>query len=131
MPHLTQDTVWESDKSTTKRHIQESQEVSPFQAGDQKAARHRSDNMASTNINKNIHNTQYIDDVEDEDDATEMAEYRIKPFEKWEKKQKYNLVLEHYQLSLRNDVRQTRIVKNIKTLISKGVSPSSAVCGTF
>ena len=38
VPHLTQDTVRESDKNTRKHHIQESQEVSPFPAGDHKAA---------------------------------------------------------------------------------------------
>ena len=38
VPHLTQDTTWESDKNTRKYHIQESQEASPFQAGDRKAA---------------------------------------------------------------------------------------------
>ena len=32
--HLTQDTTWESDKNTIKHHIQESQDVSPFPAGD-------------------------------------------------------------------------------------------------
>ena len=51
--HLTQDTGWERDKNTAKRLIQESQEVSPFPAGDHKAARHRQleDNMAKTNTN--------------------------------------------------------------------------------
>ena len=39
MPHLTQDTIWESDINTRKHHIQESQEVSPCPAGDHKAAR--------------------------------------------------------------------------------------------
>ena len=38
VPHLTQDTVWESDKNTRKHHIQDSQEVSPFPAGDHKIA---------------------------------------------------------------------------------------------
>ena len=38
---LTQDTTWESDKNTIKHHIQESQEVSPFSAGDHKAAMNR------------------------------------------------------------------------------------------
>ena len=51
LPHLTQDTVCESDKNTTKRHIQESQEVSPFPTGDQKAARHKHDNKVTTNTN--------------------------------------------------------------------------------
>ena len=35
-PHLTQDTTWDSDKTTT-HHIQESREVTPFPAGDHKA----------------------------------------------------------------------------------------------
>ena len=38
VPNLTQDTVLESDKNTRKHHIKESQEVSPFPAGDHKAA---------------------------------------------------------------------------------------------
>ena len=37
----TQDTTWESDKNTRKHHTQENQEVSPFQAGDHKAARNK------------------------------------------------------------------------------------------
>ena len=31
VPHLTQDTTWESDKNTSKHLIHESQEVSPSQ----------------------------------------------------------------------------------------------------
>ena len=49
LPHLTQDTTWESDKNTRKRHIQESQEVSPFPAVDQEAAIKRRDSMSDTN----------------------------------------------------------------------------------
>ena len=45
IPHLTQDTIWESDKNLRKFHIQDSQEVSPFPAGDHKAARNRQDSM--------------------------------------------------------------------------------------
>ena len=41
IPHLTQGTIWESDKHTRKHNIRESQEVSPFPAGDYKAARLR------------------------------------------------------------------------------------------
>ena len=51
VPHLTQDTVWESDKNTRKHHKQESQEVSPFPTGDHKAARNSHDSMAKTNTN--------------------------------------------------------------------------------
>ena len=46
IPKPTQVTILESDK---KHHIQESQEVSPFQAGDHKAARNRQDSMTDTN----------------------------------------------------------------------------------
>ena len=45
---LTQDTAWESDKNTIKHHIQESQEVSPFPAGDHKAAMNRQENITNT-----------------------------------------------------------------------------------
>ena len=38
VPHLTQDTTWESDKNTIKHNIKESQKASPFPAGDHKAA---------------------------------------------------------------------------------------------
>ena len=50
--HLTQDTLWESDKSTGKRHIKKRLEVSPCPAGDHKAAKHRQGNMSKTNTNK-------------------------------------------------------------------------------
>ena len=56
-PHLTQYTTSESDKNTIKHHIQESQEVGPFPAGDHKAAMNRQENKTNTkNINnKKIH----------------------------------------------------------------------------
>ena len=57
VPHLTQDTIWESHKNTRKHHIQESQEVSPFPAGDHKAARNRQDRMTLTKVK---HETQII-----------------------------------------------------------------------
>ena len=34
LPHLTQDTKWESDKNIRNHHIEESQEVSPNQQVD-------------------------------------------------------------------------------------------------
>ena len=46
--HLTQDTTWESNKNTIKHNIQESQEASPFPAGDHKAAMHRQKSMTNT-----------------------------------------------------------------------------------
>ena len=53
IPHLTQNTIWER-----KHHIQESKEVSPFLAGDHKAAINRQGNTTDkheTNITKKIH----------------------------------------------------------------------------
>ena len=47
VPHLTQDTTWKSDKITI-RHHQQDQEVSPFPAGDHKAAMNRRESMANT-----------------------------------------------------------------------------------
>ena len=52
VPHLTQNTLWESDKSTRKLHIQKRLEVSPFPAGDHKAARHRQDRSKTNTIKK-------------------------------------------------------------------------------
>ena len=48
VPHLTQDTTWESDKSTIKHHTQESQEFIPFPAGDHKTAMNRQDSLTNT-----------------------------------------------------------------------------------
>ena len=57
IPHLTQDIIWESDRNTRKYHIQESQKVSPFPAGDHKAARKRQGSMTITKhkYKKKIH----------------------------------------------------------------------------
>ena len=38
VPHQTQDTLWERDKNTRKRHIQKRLEVRPFTASDHKTA---------------------------------------------------------------------------------------------
>ena len=59
VPHLTKDIVWETNKNTTKRHIQESQDASPVPAGDHKAARHRQYNMAKANTNKKYPQNKY------------------------------------------------------------------------
>ena len=48
VPHQTQDTTWESDKNTSKHHTQESQEASPFPAGDNMAAMNRQESMTNT-----------------------------------------------------------------------------------
>ena len=55
VPHLTRDTIWEGDKNMRKHHTHESQEVSPFQTGDHKAARNRQDSITKTNNKKRIH----------------------------------------------------------------------------
>ena len=53
IPHVTQDTIWESDKNTRKHHMQENQEVSPFPACYHKAARNGQDSMTwNTKYNK-------------------------------------------------------------------------------
>ena len=48
VPHLTKDITRESDKNTIKHHTQESKEVSPFPAGDHKAALNRQESMTNT-----------------------------------------------------------------------------------
>ena len=48
VPHLTQGTIWESDTTTIIHHTQESQEASPFAAGDHKAAMNRQESMTNT-----------------------------------------------------------------------------------
>ena len=45
IPHLTPDTIGESDKNLRKHHTQESREVGPFPADDHKAARNRHDTI--------------------------------------------------------------------------------------
>ena len=50
VPHLTRDTIWESDKNTRKQNTQENQEVSFFPAGDLKAERIRLDSITKTNM---------------------------------------------------------------------------------
>ena len=50
VPHLTRVTTRESDKNTRKHHSQESQEVSPFPAGELKDAMSRQDSIIKTNV---------------------------------------------------------------------------------
>ena len=59
VPHLTQDTTWESDKNTRKHHLQESQEVSPFPAVDHKAAMNRQESMRNMNRQERMTNTKH------------------------------------------------------------------------
>ena len=46
-PHLTKDTTWESNKNTINI-TKKGQEVSPFPAGDHKAAMNRRESMRKT-----------------------------------------------------------------------------------
>ena len=48
VPHLTQDTTRKSDTNARKHHIQESQEVIHFPAGDHNSAMNRQENMTNT-----------------------------------------------------------------------------------
>ena len=48
VPHPAQDTTWESDKKTQLDITYESQEVSPFPAGEYKAAMNRHESMTNT-----------------------------------------------------------------------------------
>ena len=47
VPHLSQDTKWESNKITINI-TNKSQEVNPFPSGDHKAARNRPESMENT-----------------------------------------------------------------------------------
>ena len=47
--------IWESDKKARKQHTREKQEVSPFLAGDHKAARNRQDSIIKTNKKHRYH----------------------------------------------------------------------------
>ena len=51
-PQLTKDTTCDSDENTIKHNIQESQEVSPFPAGDHKTAMNRQENKTNTKHKK-------------------------------------------------------------------------------
>ena len=46
---MTRDTIWDSDQNTRKHQTQDSREISPFLAGDHKAAR-TEDSMSKSNL---------------------------------------------------------------------------------
>ena len=48
VPHLTQHTTWERNKTKTNTHHQQELRGQPFQAGDHKATMNRSENMRNT-----------------------------------------------------------------------------------
>ena len=57
LPHLANDTTWESDK-TQLNITNEIREVSPFPTGDYKAAMNRRNSMTNTDQTQNVNNTQ-------------------------------------------------------------------------
>ena len=59
VPHLTQDSTWKSNKNTINI-TNKSQEVSPFPAGDHKAAMNRRESMRNTRYkNTNVPQKKY------------------------------------------------------------------------
>ena len=50
VPHLTRDTIWKVTKTQGNITQQESQEVSPFPAGDHSAERNRQDSVIKTSV---------------------------------------------------------------------------------
>ena len=50
VPHLTRGTIWESDTNSRKHHSRESQEISPFPAGDHKAIRNGQDSIIKATV---------------------------------------------------------------------------------
>ena len=60
---MTRDTLWESDKNIRKHHTQESQDISPFPAGDYEAARNRQDSITKKNKEKDLQKKHHIETV--------------------------------------------------------------------
>ena len=55
IPHLTKDTIWESDKHTKKHHNRHTNEPSGlFSIGDHKATRNRQDSIMMTEKHENV-----------------------------------------------------------------------------
>ena len=59
VPHLIENTTWESNKNTINI-INKSQEVSPFPAGDHKAAMNRQESMRNTRHKKRKWSTKEV-----------------------------------------------------------------------
>jgi hypothetical protein len=70
---------------------------------------------------------QYIDNGENEDDATEMAEERSHPYKEKNFFERYQSLLETYWFPLMTNTTHRGIVEEIKELRIKGVSLTSAV----
>ncbi|WAR05156.1 YMD3-like protein [Mya arenaria] len=70
---------------------------------------------------------QFIGDGENEDDADELANERVKPYREKNFLQRYQSLLEIYWFPLSTNVTHRRIVQEINDLGRKGVSLTSAV----
>ena len=64
VPHLTQDTTWKSDETTIKDHTQESQKVSSFPVGDNKATMNKQESMTNKNIINKNNNSNFITGIQ-------------------------------------------------------------------
>ena len=70
---------------------------------------------------------QLIKDGEEEDEAREIAEDRIKPYEERTFFEKYELCLDDYLFPLQTSALHKKIVSNVERLISKGLTQTSAI----
>jgi hypothetical protein len=73
-----------------------------------------------------IYNT-FIDNGEEHDDAQEMAEERIQPYNEKDFFSKYTTLIDNYILPLKNSRLHSQIMVQIDKLVSKGLNPTSAV----
>ena len=70
---------------------------------------------------------KYVAQGEDDDDASEMAAERVKPYEIKSFLNRYSTLLETYWLPLQNSPLHVRVLRQIQALTQKGVPVSSAI----
>ena len=70
---------------------------------------------------------QLIKDGEDEEEALEIAEDRIRSYEEKTFFEKYGTCLDDYFISLQTSALHKTIVSNVERLVSKGLKQTSAV----
>ena len=68
-----------------------------------------------------------IKDGEEEDEAREVAEVRIKSYEERTFFEKYEICLDDYVFPLQTSTLHKKIVSNVERLISKGLTQPSAI----
>ena len=79
--------------------------------------------------NNGKYDTMYnklIEDGEESDDAHEMADDRIQPYNEKEFFRKYTTLIDNYILPLRNNGLHNKIMTQINILLSKGIDTSTA-----